>query len=273
MAFAELSADTERRIEAVLDPGLPAVNPLDAWGTGNRPHETFIACMHALVENEDTAALAFSLDLTQDLVPPEAYDMVSREVFAGTDKPVAVLANLVSAIDRTAAAHLRSLGVPVMEGTVTGLAAVRHLFAYRDFRARPPSDPPPPSGVAEPWRSRLTQARDLEPSEARSLLRDYGLVVHENPDPVPSGAMRAGVVTDKQFGPMVALGHRALASPPVDAPAAVRLIERAGENATDALVEAIVRLGRLASELGDVIGGIRVELSLDDGTADFTARG
>jgi acyl-CoA synthetase (NDP forming) len=59
VGFAELSPATRDRIAAVLDPGLPVVNPLDAWGTGNRPQRTFIECMGALLENEDTAALAF----------------------------------------------------------------------------------------------------------------------------------------------------------------------------------------------------------------------
>jgi hypothetical protein len=113
----------------------------------------------------------------------------------------------------------------------------------------------------------------LEASEARALLRDYGFEVRENPDPALSAGLRAGVVNDRQFGPMVAVGDRVFAAPPIDAPTAVRLIERAGERATDPLVEAIVRLGRLASELGDVIDGIRVELSPGDGAAGLTTRG
>jgi acyl-CoA synthetase (NDP forming) len=49
---------------------------------------------------------------------------------------VAVLTNLASAADRTEAATLRGAGVPVLEGTATGLSALRHLLAYRDFLAR-----------------------------------------------------------------------------------------------------------------------------------------
>jgi acetate---CoA ligase (ADP-forming) len=251
--FAELSPETERRIEAVLDPGLPAVNPLDAWGTGNRPHETFIACMHALLENDDTAALAFSLDLTEDLVPPEAYDVVSSEVFARTDKPVAVLANLVCAIDREDAGHVRSLGIPVLEGTLTGLAAFRHLFAHREFTSRPPVDPPPPSGVAGKWRARIVASGELEPHDEAELLRDYGIAV-EATGPLPEAA----VVNDVQFGPMVQLGGRTLAAPPLDGESARRFIERAGLEPGDALQDLLVRLGVMAEELGGLVDGLRL---------------
>ena len=43
-------------------------------------------------------------------------------------KPVAVLSNLGSAIDVVAADRLRSAGVPVLEGTRSGLAALGHLL-------------------------------------------------------------------------------------------------------------------------------------------------
>ena len=33
--FAGISEATRERLAAVLEPGLPATNPLDAWGTGN----------------------------------------------------------------------------------------------------------------------------------------------------------------------------------------------------------------------------------------------
>jgi hypothetical protein len=47
---------------------------------------------------------------------------------AATAKPVAVIANLASAADPAEAATLRAAGVPVLEGTATGLAAFGHLL-------------------------------------------------------------------------------------------------------------------------------------------------
>jgi hypothetical protein len=116
----------------VLEPGLPATNPLDAWGTGNDADQIFATCIQALLEDPATAGLAV-------------------DAAAATAKPVAVIANLASAADPAEAATLRAAGVPVLEGTATGLAAFGHLLAYRDFLARREGvdDPgPPPSGSA-----------------------------------------------------------------------------------------------------------------------------
>ena len=64
------------------------------------------------------------------------YIAMARETFPETEKPFAMLSNFSSGIDRSDAKLLDGDGIPVLEGTLTGLAAFRHLFAYRDFRAR-----------------------------------------------------------------------------------------------------------------------------------------
>jgi acyl-CoA synthetase (NDP forming) len=117
---------------------------------------------------------------------------------AGTAKPVAVLANLASAVDPAEAATLRAAGVPVLEGTATGLAAFGHLFAYRDFLARggavdnPAHPRPGPAtlphrgtwrgsaaleAVRERWWARLGEGRPLDELEALALLGDWGIPV------------------------------------------------------------------------------------------------
>jgi acyl-CoA synthetase (NDP forming) len=158
------------------------VNPLDAWGTGNRAEDIFIECMHALLEDPDTAALAFCVDLTPELVEEAGYTRVANEVFAATAKPVAVLSNLASAIDRKDAGFVRRKGMPVLEGTTTGLRAFRHLFDYRDFRARPEAEAlpePDPAAVAR-WTKRLEAERVLSESDGLQLLEDFGIPVVEH---------------------------------------------------------------------------------------------
>jgi len=150
--LAEISAATLERLAAVLEPGLPATNPLDAWGTGNDADRIFATCIRALLEDEATAALALNLDLTTEPTPEASYTGLAVEAAAATAKPVAVLANLASAVDPAEAATLRAAGVPVLEGTTTGLAALGHLLAWRDFLSREgavdsPTLPPPGSAT------------------------------------------------------------------------------------------------------------------------------
>jgi hypothetical protein len=58
----------------VLEPGLPAVNPLDAWGTGNDADQIFAACIRALLDDPATGALALDLFAYRDFLahPPPA---------------------------------------------------------------------------------------------------------------------------------------------------------------------------------------------------------
>jgi acetate---CoA ligase (ADP-forming) len=169
--LAAISEATRARLAAVLEPGLPATNPLDAWGTGNDANQIFAACITALLEDPDTAALALDLDLTTEPTPDTSYTGLAVAAAVATAKPVAVLANLASAVDPAEAAALRAAGVPVLEGTATGLAAFAHLLAYRDFLAHPPPAsglpggavdglaPPDPSSATLPHRG----TRDRDP--------------------------------------------------------------------------------------------------------------
>ncbi len=174
--FAEISDGTRERLRAVLEPGLPPVNPVDAWGTGAEFERVYLECIRALLADPDTAAFAFAVDLAgEDL--EEGYIAVAEEAFRETEKPTAVLSNLSSAVAPDAAARLRAAGVPVLEGTATGLTAFRHLLAYRDFHALPPPRPEEPvaDAVRDRWRARLHEGQAPPEVEVLELLRDYGV--------------------------------------------------------------------------------------------------
>jgi acetate---CoA ligase (ADP-forming) len=178
--FANISDATTARIQAALDPGLEAANPLDAWGTGIDADAIFIESLRALHDDDDTAALALVVDLTRQGEPhDEGYLHVAREAFASTTKPFCVLSNLASAVATEEAALLRDHGIPVLEGTASGLVALRHLLAYRDFRARRSIEPPAPVpvDVRDRWRSRLSEGGDMSELEGLTLLEDYGLQI------------------------------------------------------------------------------------------------
>lgn len=173
--FAAISEETRGRLAARLDPGLPAVNPLDAWGTGREYEAIFADCTRALLDDPDTGALAFAVDLSgEDLEP--GYMEVAREVYPATSKPMAVLCNLTSAVAPGAAAELRADGIPVLEGTASGLLAFRHLFDYRDARARNTVEPPAPAPEElRRWRGRLGADEPWTEIEAMAMLSDYGV--------------------------------------------------------------------------------------------------
>ena len=102
---------TVERLSEVLAPGLPPVNPLDAWGSSRDYRQTFLTCGRLLLDDPDTAALAFCVDLP-DPEDDDSYPVIARALHAGTDKPVAVLANAPGAVHPAVADRLRLPAVP-----------------------------------------------------------------------------------------------------------------------------------------------------------------
>jgi hypothetical protein len=92
----------------------------------------------------------------------------------GTAKPVAVLAGLPATLDPVAAAKLRKAGVPVLEGTRSGLLALRHLLDHAD-RPAPPADPEPLDPERRQRWARLLTGPTPDGAALFDLLRDYGI--------------------------------------------------------------------------------------------------
>ncbi len=181
--LAQISKETVGRLAATLDPGLPAVNPVDAWGTGANFVAIFHECMRALLDDPDAAALAFVVDLADYVHDPgQGYDQMAADIFGNTDKPVAVLSNMPASIPEDSATLIRAAGVPLLEGTATGLKAFRSLFARRDFAALTPFTEPQPvsAEVRNRWRRRLSEATTWTEHEGLQLLRDYGIPVADS---------------------------------------------------------------------------------------------
>jgi acyl-CoA synthetase (NDP forming) len=167
--FAPLTPHTHTRLAAVLDPGLDPANPLDVWGTGRDTEPLFTECLSAVAADPAVAAVALAVDLIPEFDGDDSYPAAVLTAAAGTAKPVAVLAGLPSAVDQAAAARLRAAGVPVLEGTRTGLLALRHLL---DHTRRPP---PPPA-----WEPARETRRGPLPAGGPGLfdlLRGYGIPV------------------------------------------------------------------------------------------------
>ena len=174
--LARPSEETLGRVAVRLEPGLPAVNPLDAWGTGNDAYQLFLDCSRYLVHDPGTGAFAYVVDLHSE----EAHlnhAWAAERVWASTEKPFAVVCGLASAIQPSAAARLRSAGVPVLEDVASGLRAFGHLFERRDARALPPLDPsdPPPEQIRRRWREALVAGGRLPEADALRMLADYGI--------------------------------------------------------------------------------------------------
>jgi acyl-CoA synthetase (NDP forming) len=161
----DLGPATVNTLTGLLDPGLEPANPVDAWGTGRDATAVFIGCLNALATDPAIGVVAFSVDLTAEENMEEAYGMAALEAAAHTDKPIVVLAHVATTVDQMQAEVVRSGGVPVLQGTETGLRAIGHLIARAD-RLRWP----------EP-EARLTEPASFDVIEITELLEHYGIPV------------------------------------------------------------------------------------------------
>ena len=178
--LAQISDATRARIDAVLDPGLIAENPLDAWGTGIDADRIYTESFLALHDDPETAAVAFAVDLARQGEPyDEGYLRVAQDVLAATTKPFCIVSNLPAAIARDEVGRLRGAGIPVLEGTVSGLRALKHLLDDASARERPTAASPPgsPAGIEGEWRRRLAEAPDLSEGAGLGLLYAYDISV------------------------------------------------------------------------------------------------
>ncbi len=170
--FGRISAETRAALTGLLEEGLVGDNPLDVWGSGSGTEGLFTECLSTLAADDAVGVVALAIDLVAEYDGDRAYPLTAEAMLTRTDKPVVVLSNVAGAVDQEQAAALRALGVPVLEGTRSGLRALGHLLD----QARPvPSAPPVEVDQARQarWRARIPAG--LDAAAAFELLEDYGL--------------------------------------------------------------------------------------------------
>jgi acyl-CoA synthetase (NDP forming) len=254
-----LSEPTLERLGRLLGPGLAATNPLDVWSTGADTEGLFTECLAALADDASVAVVALAVDLVPEYDGDESFPRAVEAVLRRTAKPVVVLTNLGSAIDDEAATRLRAQGVPVLEGTASGLRAVRHLLARR---TRPEL---PDAGAAavdarrqRRWTARLA-AGPLDPQEALALLGDYGIGVASTR--LSTSAEEAVAAAEEAGYPVVLKTADASVTHKSDV-AGVRTALRDSESVRAAYADLARRLGPRVSVQHQEPAGVEVALGL-----------
>jgi len=174
--FAKLSPETVRRLEEVLDFGLPPVNPLDRWGSGRNYPKDFVESFHALMADPDTAMGALVLDRNAGGAILADYLNLAHGARKKSGKPTFIVSNHQGSGSDPKAVESTRAGVPVVDGVPAFLVACRLLFDWRDFRTRGPAAMPAvDETMAATWQARLSQAAPLDEHEALRMLTDFGV--------------------------------------------------------------------------------------------------
>lgn len=175
--LTDLNADTVSKLEDVLDPELPAVNPLDAWSRGGaNASEQMAKCLAIMMSDPNTAVGAVIHDRAPHGTVYPNYVEYMHYAHAATGKPAAlVAARQGTGCDPLVVTSTHN-GLPVLDGVAQFLTGMRKLFDYRDFLERAPLDiAEVPQRVANHWPALLKQGRVLDEAESSRLLRDFGV--------------------------------------------------------------------------------------------------
>ena len=175
--LTELSAKTVTALEDVLDPELPAVNPLDAWSRGGPDaSENITRCLTLMMQDPGTAVAAVIHDRAPYGKIYEVYLSYMQRARAESGKAVALVsARQGTGCDDAVVTSTRS-GFPVLDGVSQFLAGVRALFAYRDFQLREVATPKPVDGATvDAWQTRLAGGGTLNEASSLTLLSDFGM--------------------------------------------------------------------------------------------------
>ena len=181
--LARIGPATVNRLEELLDPGLPPINPLDAWGAGGPDADRTIQdCLAALMADPNAAMGV----VVHDRAPLSGiygeYIEYMRRGFDASGKPVFLLANRQGTGSDPAVVAATREGFPVLDGLRSFLSGVRCVFDYRDFRARNsaqntllPANSRVPAQTITRWLERLGRGDTLDELESGQLLRDFGI--------------------------------------------------------------------------------------------------
>ncbi len=175
--LTELGKETVAALEQVLDPELPAVNPLDAWSRGGPDVGKQMTQALTLMMQDPGAAVGA---LVHDRAPHgfvyASYIEYMRLAHEQSGKPAAlVAARQGTGCDERVVSSTHA-GMPVLDGLPAFLRGIRALFDYRDFTAvKSTPTGPAPAWAIDKWQDRLTGGTTLDEVFSLQLLQDFGL--------------------------------------------------------------------------------------------------
>ncbi len=166
--LASFSTGTQARLRSLLAPDLEPQNPLDIWGGEEDLAQHTADCLIAALDDPDSAV---GLILTEfgvpesDTFPTRMADGATKAAKAA-GKPLLAANFSTRHFSPSRMMRMEEAGVTVLDGLETSLAALGHLFGWRDRRSWPE-----PQALPEETRRRVGLALDtLGPADENAAL-------------------------------------------------------------------------------------------------------
>ena len=180
--LSELSPGTVERLESLLDPGLPAVNPLDAWSVGGPDyHQVMSECFISLLRDPDAALGAVVHARAPAGRIYEEYGSYLRNGQQASGKPVFLVAARQGTGEDEKVVNWTAEGLPVIDGVSAFLVGARSMIAYRDYLQRPAMNlTKVDSKKIRDWRARLKSDAVFDEHQSALMLNDLGIPMLES---------------------------------------------------------------------------------------------
>ena len=180
--FAELEESTTQKLEEILYPGLPPVNPLDAWGKGlGNADQIMIDSMIAMLSDSNASMGAIVMDRGPlGKIFPEYVDYL-EQTNQQTGKPVFLVSNRQGTGTDPLVLKLTQNGTPVIDGLHSFLAGVRCMHQYRDFlKTKDAIDIDLDSDALKKYQDQLDQSDFVSEADALNMFFDLGLNANQS---------------------------------------------------------------------------------------------
>jgi len=178
-----LNKESVAALETIVDPELPAVNPLDAWSRGGpNAGEQMMQGLSVMLQDPGAAIGAVIHDRAPYGKIYSSYLGYMQHAHAESGKPVALVAARQGTGHDEVVVTSTHAGFPVLDGVPTFLRGVRALFSYRDYLLREEHsvstvETTVETTVVTKWRGRLGDGESCGEVESLQLLADFKLPV------------------------------------------------------------------------------------------------
>jgi len=180
--FAELNPETILKLEEILDPGLPAVNPLDAWGRGLDDSDQIMADSLTTMLQDPNASMGAVVQDRGALsrIYPE-YLQYMKQANDATGKPVFLVSNIQGTSSDNTVMESTARGLPILDGVYSFLAGVRCMHQYRDYLAHENDilEPIATEAITK-WQQTIDQGQLIGEHEALGMLSDSGIAANQS---------------------------------------------------------------------------------------------
>ena len=199
MELSELGAETLEALRGMLDPELPAVNPLDAWSRGGpNAGQQMTDALSVMMQDPSAAMGALVHDRAPDGGIYGSYIDYMREARQRSGKAVALVAARQGTGSDERVVPATHEGYPVLDGLPSFLRGVRALFDYREFLTIQTAELMPADAAVVPrWSKTIIDQGTLDEARSLDMLREFHLPAAAcesagNESEVESAASRLG---------------------------------------------------------------------------------